>query len=90
MADGRLLGLDSASLVVLRRFAIAVPAITAGAVVVDPQNPMPMLATMMLVAAVTDSLLAILRGHVFNGPSLNYWDGATGFFAAHCLARALS
>ena len=51
---------------------------------------MPMLAMMMLVAAVTDSLLAILRRHVFNGPSLNYWDGATGFFAAHCLARALS
>jgi hypothetical protein len=51
---------------------------------------MPMLATMMLVAAVVDALLAVLRGHVFNGPSLNYWDGASGFFAAHCLARALS
>jgi hypothetical protein len=90
MADGRFLDLDPVSFFVLRRFAIAVPAITAWAVVVDPQNPMPMLAMMMLVAAVTDSLLAILRRHVFNGPSLNYWDGATGFFAAHCLARALS
>jgi len=90
MTDGRSLSLDPASFVVLRRFAIAVPAITAWAVVVDPQDPMPMLATMMLVAAVTDSLLAILRGHAFNGPSLNCWDAASGFFAAHCLARALS
>jgi hypothetical protein len=90
MADGRFLGLDPASFFVLRRFAIAVPAITAWALVVNPQDPIPMLATMMLVAAVTDALLAILRRQVFNGPSLNYWDGATGFFAAHCLARALS
>jgi hypothetical protein len=90
MADGRIFGLDPASILVLRRFAIAVPAITAWALVVAPQSPMPLLATMMLVAAVTDALLAILRGHVFNGPSLNYWDGASGFFAAHCLARALS
>ena len=87
---GRSLNLDPASSLVLRRFAIAVPAIAAGALVVDPQNPMPMLATMMLVAAVIDALLAVLRKHAFNGPSLNYWDGASGFFAAHCLARALS
>ena len=90
MAHRRFIDLDPASSLVLRRFAIAVPAIAAWAVVVDPQNPLPMLAAMMLVAAVTDALLAVLRGHVFNGPSLNYWDGASGFFAAHCLARALS
>lgn len=90
MAHGRFLDLDPASSLVLRRFAIAVPVITVWTVVVDPQDPLPMLAAMMLVAAVTDALLAVLRGHVFNGPSLNYWDGASGFFAAHCLARALS
>ncbi len=48
-----------------------------------------MLAAMTLVAAVTDALLAILRGHVFNGPSLNYWDGASGFFAVHCSRRQI-
>ena len=90
MLGGRLLVLDSASSFVVRRFLIAVPAITAWAMIVDPQNPMPMLAVMMLVAAMTDSLLAILRRHRFNGPTLNYWDGASGFFAIHCLARALS
>jgi hypothetical protein len=90
MARARFLNLDPASSVVLRRFAFAAPAIMVWAVIVDPQDPMPMLATMMLVAAVVDALLAVLRGHVFNGPSLNYWDGASGFFAAHCLARALS
>jgi hypothetical protein len=51
---------------------------------------MPMLAALLMVAALTDAMLAILRGHAFNGPSLYYWDGASGFFAAHCLARALS
>jgi hypothetical protein len=90
MVDGRSLGLDPASFVVLRRFAIALPAIAVWAFVIDPQNPIPALSAMMLVAAVTDALLAVLRGHVFNGPSLNYWDGASGFFAIHCLARALS
>lgn len=82
--------MDRASSLVLRRFAIAVPAIAAWAVIIAPQGPMPMLAMMMLVAALTDALLAILRRHVFNGPSLNYWDAASGFFAVHCLARALS
>jgi hypothetical protein len=38
MADGRFLDLDPVSFFVLRRFAIAVPAITVWAVVVDPQN----------------------------------------------------
>jgi hypothetical protein len=90
MVHERFLALDPASSMVLRRFAIAVPAITVWAVVVDPQNPVPLLATMMLVAAVVDALLAVLRGHAFNGPSLIYWDGASGFFAAHYLARALS
>ena len=90
MAHGRFLNLDPASSFVLRRFAIAVSAIMAWALIVDPQNPMPMLVTMMMMAALVDALLAILRGHVINGPSLNYWDGACGFFAAHCLARALS
>jgi len=90
MANGHRLGLDHASIVVIRRFLIALPAITAWAVILDPQQPMPMLAALLMVAALTDALLAILRGHVFNGPSLNYWDGASGFFAAHCLARALS
>ena len=90
MADRRCLSPDPESRAVLRRFAIAVPAIADGAVVADPQHPMPMFATLMLVAAVTESCLAILRRHAFNGPTLNYWDGATGFFAAHCLARALS
>lgn len=90
MAHRRFLARDPVFSMVLRRFAIAVPAIAAWAVVVDPQNPAPLLATMMLVAAVVDALLAVLRGHAFNGPSLNYWDGASGFFAAHCLARALS
>jgi hypothetical protein len=89
MAHGRLLALDPASSMVLRCFAIAAPAITAWAVVVDPQNPAPLLATMMLVAAVVDALLAVPRGHAFDGPSLNYRDGASGF-AAHCLARAVS
>jgi hypothetical protein len=90
MANGHFLGLDQGSFVVIRRFLIALPAITAWAVILDPQQPMPMLAAMLMVAAFTDALLAILRGHVFNGPSLNYWDGASGFFAAHCLVRALS
>jgi len=90
MAHRRFLVLDPASSVVLRRFAIAVPAIAAWPVVVHPQNSAPLLATMMLVAAVVDALLAVLRGHAFNGPSLNYRDGASGFFAAHCLARAVS
>lgn len=82
--------MDPASSLVLRRFAIAVPAVAAWAVIIAPQDPMPMLATMMLVAAFIEALLAILRRHVFNGPSLNHWDGASGFFAVHCFARALS
>jgi hypothetical protein len=90
MANGHSLGFDPASSLTLRRFAIALSAIVVWAVFAAPQDPMPMLATMMLVAALTDAALALLRGHIFNGPSLNYWDGASGFFAAHCLARAFS
>jgi hypothetical protein len=90
MADGRRLGLDPASFRVAQRFLIAVPAISIWAVAIAPEHTMPMLATMMLFAATIDSLLAVLRRHVLNGPSLTYWDSCCGFFAVHCLARAFS
>ncbi len=90
MATGNSLSLDPASALTLRRFAIALPAIAVWAWVVVPEHPMPVLATLMLVASVTDALLAVLRGHVFNGPTLNHWDGSFGFFAVHCLARTFA
>ncbi len=90
MADGHSLGLDPTSAQALRRFAVALPAIAVWAWIVAPLNPLPVLATLMLVASVTDALLAVLRGQAFNGPSLNCWDGSAAFFAAHCLARAFA
>jgi len=90
MANGHSLGFDPASALTMRRFAIALPAITVWAWILAPQDPVPMLATLTLVASATDALLAVLRGQSVNGPTLNCWDGCFGFFAAHCLARAFS
>jgi len=45
---------------------------------------------MMLFAAVTDCLLALLRRERPMASELNCWDGAAGFLAVACLLHGIA
>jgi hypothetical protein len=92
MTDGRPLrrSFDPNSARVLRRFAIMLVFISAWAMVAVPQAPMRAMSVMMMFAAVTDCLLALLRRERPMASELNCWDGAAGFLAVACLLHGIA
>jgi hypothetical protein len=82
--------LDPDSIKTLRRFALTCAIIASWSMINWSRLPLGGLSSMMSVASMVSTLLAICFREPMRGPSLTRWDETLAYGAAAFLARAFS
>ncbi len=85
MLDQWLMGLDAASRLTLRRFAVTMVVVGLLSLFAKPGYRMVFLAAMTGVAVAASAVMAMVAREKFNAPILNRWDETLAYIAVSVL-----